>query len=624
MLVTRIWRDQPGEYFFISHKSRKGTWHDEPFKRSQFKKVKAYIEKNLDKDLYFCPHGFIKPRRLKDYAELPNLLWADLDEVNPSKIKPMPTIAWQSSPGRWQALWIVDKTISESINRRLTYMLGADLGGWDLTQVLRIPGTSNYKYASTPPVKVEWSDGHAYALEEIEKILPAEKDDTPNLGEALKIYKRYEKALPAFVRRELLNGKPKRGKRSEVLWRLNKEMLESGMTSEEVFSLLVVSPWNKFAGRRNGAKQLRRELDKAVQQKLESKPVEDPEDYKDLKFFSIGMDQVEEKKIDWVWYPYLARGEITILEGDPGLGKSYLAQVLGIAIADGKKLPSVKALKAVKGKVCYFDLENDAGSVTKRRLIDNGCEHLEHYYQEETFFRIDDEDSLDAVYEAIERIRPDMVVFDTLNTYIGKVDTHKASETQQALATFKDLARRFRCSVVVVRHLTKSTKERALYRGQGSIGFTGMARVVMTVGQHPEEADERVLAVTKVNVTKRPPALTYRIIELSDTLRYQDRSALEWGEFVELTSDEIVSVGPVKKPTKTDEVVEFLNEFLNDGPQELSAVKRAAEARSISNTTLMRTAKTMGIIKEKTGFGKKKKSTWALPGHTDETHSEHT
>jgi hypothetical protein len=150
-----------------------------------------------------------------------------------------------------------------------------------------------------------------------------------------------------------------------------------------------------------------------------------------------------------------------------------------------------------------------------------------------------------------------------------------------------------------------------------------MARVVVTIGQHPEEPDQRVIAVTKLNVTKRPLALTYSILSLPDTLKYQDRSVIEWGEFVDLTSDEIVSVAPAKKTGgKSDEAEAFLTEILDDGPMELSAIKRAAEARGVSVTTLMRAHKTMGIVKTKTGFGKDKRSIWSLPGTNHQTKTD--
>lgn len=612
MLVTRVWKGQPGKYFCISSKSRRGTWKDKFFVRSQFRTVQQYVKDNLDKDLYWCPHGFSEAQRLKDYAVLPNLLWADLDEVDPSKVKPMPTIAWESSPGRFVGLWVTDNAVTEEINRRLTYALGADHGGWDITQVLRIPGTTNYKYKNIPRVKTLWSDGPTYTLKEINKFLPRKKDPEPNFGDAIKVFKKYQKKLTPYARREILNGKPVLGKRSEVLWRLNNDCIEAGMTVDEAFSLLRVSPWNKFAGRRNGDKQLKRELNKVIGQKLATAPIQAKEEADSGRFLFTPMEDIEEGAVTWVWYPYLARGELTILEGDPGLGKSYLAQMIGLHIVDGKRLPTVKAHKSIKGKVAYFDTENSPGTVTKRRLVDNGCENMKDYFQEDKFFMIDEEDSLDSVYEGLEQMKPDLVVFDTINTYIGRADTHKASETQQALSYFTEIAKRFDCAVLVLRHLTKSTKERALYRGQGSIAFAGLARIVITLGQHPDDSGTLVMAVTKLNITKKPLALTFSIESLPDTLKYQDRSEFKWGDFVDLASDDIIAAAPSKKERKA-EVEEFLMDMLTDGPMQLKDMERAAAARGINMRIIRSVAKDIGIVRETTGFGKKRVATWAIP-----------
>ncbi len=615
MLVERVWKDQPGKYFCISSKSHTGKWDDKFFTRSELSKVHQYVKDNLDKDLYWCPHGFSRRRRLKEYAVLPKLLWADLDEADPAQMTPMPTLAWESSPGRYVGLWLLDEEIeSDSINRRLTYAVEADLGGWDLTQVLRVPGTVNYKYTSNPRVKILWTDGPSFTIKEIETLLPQETESEPSFPEAIKVFKRYEKKLTPFARRELLNGKPKVGKRSEVLWRLNNDCIEAGMDTEEAFTLLRVSPWNKFSGRNNGDKQLRRELDKVIEQKLESAPITAREDAESERFLSIAIKDVEEEAVDWIWYPYLARGEVTILEGDPGLGKSYMAQMIGMHIVDGKKLPTVKAHAVVKGKVAYFDTENSVATVTKRRLSDNGCKNMAHYYQEEQFFMIDEEEVLEEVYEGIQGLKPDLIVFDTINTYIGKADTHKASETQQALSYFVEIAKRFNCSVVLVRHLTKSTKDRALYRGQGSIAYAGIARVVITVGQHPDEPDTRVMAVTKLNITKKPMALTFTIESLKDTIKYQDRSKFVWGEFVDLEADEILQSASsnAKKDRKT-EVEDALRDILTDGPMLLSEVKRAMEARGMNMKIVRTVSKEIGIVRETTGFGEKRVATWSLP-----------
>ena len=209
MIVTEVWESQPGAFFCISTKSRNGQWQDKFFRRKDLNRVEAYIKANLDKDVYWCPHGFAKPRRLKDYAQMPSLLWADLDEANPVGMTPQPTIAWESSPGRYVALWETETKVNESLNRRLTYHVGADPGGWDVTQVLRVPGTNNYKYPHAPSVKLLWKDGPVYSVDEIEAALPKDATDETTFGEAMKIYRRYERHLTHFCRREILKGKPK-------------------------------------------------------------------------------------------------------------------------------------------------------------------------------------------------------------------------------------------------------------------------------------------------------------------------------------------------------------------------------------------------------------------------------
>ena len=379
-----------------------------------------------------------------------------------------------------------------------------------------------------------------------------------------------------------------------------------------------------FSGRRNEDEQLHKEINRAIEKHItviedekdipftESDIEDEPEE--EQRFFARAMSDIEEENVDWLWYPYLALGEVTILEGDPGLGKSYLAQMIGKAVCDGERLPSPKRRRLYQGNVAYFDMENASGSVTKKRLMSNGIKNPQRFFQEEDPFNIEDDDAMELVYEAVDRLHPKLVVFDTLNTYIGRVDTHKASEVQQAFKEFIQLARRFRCSVLVLRHLTKSTKERALDRGQGSISFTGLARVVITVGISPDDPDVRVMAVTKLNITRLPKALTFTIEALPDTIKEEDRSRFVWGDYVDLTSDDIVIVMPKsQRSSKTsDGAIEFLEQILTENPMDKERVLRAAEARSIGKSTIYRVAEEIGVKREVKGYGRNKKSMWSL------------
>lgn len=609
-LITRIWQDQPGKYFCVSTKSASKRWRDTFFRRAQFREVESFIRENNDKDIYFCPHGFSEKQRKEQYAVMPNLLWADLDEADPREVKFKPTIAIESSPGRYVGLWMIDKALdTKSTNRRLTYAIGADKGGWDLTQVLRVPGTTNYKYQSTPRVRILWTDGPNYTLKDIKRKLPAEEEVDETDGDALEVYNKYEKEFPAWMRRELLNGRPSQGKRSEMIWKLVNTLAEVGVSKDDMFILLKASPWNKFEGRDH---QLRKEIERSTGKKL--RKGEEPKQQSNYKYLSHPLEDVEEEEIDWIWYPYIAKGELSILEGDPGVGKSYLAQMVCAGIADGRRLPSAKRLPVVQGKIAYFDMENSAGSVTKKRLKTNGFKNFQNFFQEEEPFSIDDEDATDKVEEAIEALKPLVVVFDTLNTYIGKANTHNSAESQQAFAWFRGISKRYNCSVIVLRHLTKGTRDgKALYRGQGSIAFAGLARVVMSVGTMPDDPETRVMAVTKINVTKPPKALTYTITELPDTLKERDRSKFEWGEFVDISADDLIAgPPPVKGPSEREDAEKFLRDLLADGAVELKKIEQACETRSINMRTVYRAADAIGVKRQAKGFGKDRTSLWSL------------
>lgn len=637
MLVDRIWSQQPGKYFCLTTKSGSGKWEEHFFTKTGsdstygFDEVPKFLKDNQDKSIYFCPHGFSKPKRKKEYAVLPHLLWSDLDEANPSEIEIKPTIAIESSPDRYVGLWFTDGPVTEELNRRLSYHVGADKSGWDLTQVLRVPGTINYKYHSLPKARILWTDGPQYEVKRLEKRLPQDRASlgkSAEASDASDIYKEWERKFPAWVRRELLSGKPIPGKQSDMIWKLGNTLIEVGLSSEEVFVLLKASPWNKFSGRRNEDEQLEREIDKALNRHMQaSRDKREREGRErerrgkdgDRLLIFRSMDEVEEEDIDWIWPSRIARGEVTILEGDPGISKSYLMQMVSKSICDGEKLPSdIKGFggHVVRGKVLYFDLENSAATVTKKRLVWNHVQNPENYVQIEEPFSISNPDALDEIYEYAEKVRPVLMVFDTINSYLGGADAFKGHEIATSLGEFKELAKRFNCAVVIVRHLTKSGKERAMYRGQGSIQFTGTARVVLTVGAHPEDPDQRVLAVTKINIGPFPKALSF-MVEGKPTPKDPYRSEFQWGEFVDFTSDDIISAPPKTGTSDKDDAKAFLKDQLEGGPVESRKLEKMAESRAISSRTLLRAADEMGVLRKSRGFGHDKRSFWSLPDDED-------
>lgn len=237
-----IWRHQPGDYFCVSTKS---PWKDHFFARDELRDVEEFVSKQRDKDLYFCPHGFNRKRRVKECAVTPTLLWADLDEVDPRRLELKPTIAICSSIGRYVGIWECDGPISEGLNRALTYHVGADRGGWDLTQVLRMPGTMNFKYSPAVRVKLLWDDGPDYRVRDVERAVQFDRRPQArvrrNAGpvasfDLRRVLAKYRKA---GVRKYM--GSCTEGKRSDVIYRIGRSLRELGASRDEISCVIGAS-----------------------------------------------------------------------------------------------------------------------------------------------------------------------------------------------------------------------------------------------------------------------------------------------------------------------------------------------------------------------------------------------
>lgn len=197
-----------------------------------------------DADVYFTPNLFGQPQRRKEYMLDSCWLYADLDKVDPYELPRdvRPTVAWESSPGRYQGLWELPKELTceshSRINKQLTYHLGADHSGWDATQVLRIPGTRNHKYPDKPRVRLLWERDRVVRQMKL-RPLPSESDRLPQLV----VVDRDN--LPLWLKAKL-RAKVATGDRSKVLWRIECGLIEAGLTVDEVFSLVHGTVWNKF------------------------------------------------------------------------------------------------------------------------------------------------------------------------------------------------------------------------------------------------------------------------------------------------------------------------------------------------------------------------------------------
>jgi hypothetical protein len=314
------------------------------------------------------------------------------------------------------------------------------------------------------------------------------------------------------------------------------------------------------------------------------------------------LSETKEKDPEWIWYPYLSRGEMTLVEGDPEAKKSFLIQAAARSLMDGRPLPSKwPDLQPPPGNVVLFDCENDGETVLKKRFRYLGLKNEGRlFYKEDPFQMV--EDDIEMIIDGLRVLKPLMVVFDTMNDYLdAKANSNNGKEVAQALQPFKRMAKELNCAVVLIRHLNKGGGK-AMYRGQASITFAGKARIAITVAADPENPETSLFVPVKCSNAPKPLAREYHVFDRSEP---DARSAFRfsWGDEVEKTADELLEVprDEGRPPKEREEAKNWLLGQLESGPVAVRMLKQEASRRALAWKTVERAASDLGVIKPKGG-----------------------
>ena len=513
-LCTLAWGDTEG-YVVLSerdpHKQQgdQGYWKDHAFKwpddRDRVERALTAAQK-MKKDVYWAPAVYDVPKRDRKHVVALDTLWADLDEADPDNIPEeyTPAAVWQTSPGRWQALWKlhdpVAPKVQSTLNKNMTYKVGADKGGWGLTKVLRIPDTKNHKYNGDVKVELQHLNGSVITSPTMFKLMgDVEVDETVDkVPDARRILKKYK--LPAKAK-QLLKARPSnatKGQRSERLWELECLLAEAGMTRAEIVSVVRQSVWNKFKGRHDELDTLFREADKAVQRAATttaetSRDVtaseDDEEDAEEssrpLSWSEFDRDH---RPIRWLVADVWGESEVGFISGMPKTYKSWLALDLAISVATGTRF--LGAFQSKKHNVLLIQ-EEDPKTVMQDRLVRIAAAkgHIWAKAKQNTLtmrydlpdslhiisnqgFTITDEDRIDELSMWIDELQIGLLILDPLMMMAEGVDEFKAFEfMSQVLKPLKRLRARTQASIAVVHHHTKASEKSGGAAMYGSVAL---------------------------------------------------------------------------------------------------------------------------------------------------------
>ena len=310
----------------------------------------------------------------------------------------------------------------------------------------------------------------------------------------------------------------------------------------------------------------------------------------------IRMSDVELTPVEWLWKPYLPFGKLSVLQGNPGEGKTYFAMHLAAACTNGKLLPNMERMEPFN--VIYQTAEDGLGDTVKPRLIEAGADL-------DRVLVIDDSDvqltlSDERIEKAIVENNARLVIIDPIQAYLGAdVDMNRANEVRPIFMRLGQVAQRTGCAILLLGHLNKAAGMQSLQRGLGSIDIAAAVRSVMFIGKLKHDPTMRILTHEKSSLA--PPG-----VSLAFSLG--DEGGFRWVGEYDITADEMLSGIEPQRETKTQQAKDLICTLLAGGKQVLSEdIDKAALERGIPGRTVRDAKRELGdALKSKIVEGRKK------------------
>ena len=297
----------------------------------------------------------------------------------------------------------------------------------------------------------------------------------------------------------------------------------------------------------------------------------------------IKMSDVEPTKVEWLWYPYIPYGKITIIQGDPGEGKTTLILNLAALLSKGEKLPESEE-KSDPINIIYQTAEDGLSDTVKPRLIAAKADDERITVIDESKLELSLTD--ERLEQAIIETKAKLVILDPLQAYIGaNVDMHRANEIRPVMKHLAEVAQRQQCAVVLIGHLNKAMGMKSSYRGLGSIDIPASARSVLLVGRIKDNPTVRVMAQIKSSLAPEGEPIAFEL---------NKETGFRFIGKYDISIDDLLN--GVATTSKLEQAEKLLRDMLSDG----SAIKQKqlhqqAKIRNISERTLNEAKKNVGV-----------------------------
>lgn len=303
----------------------------------------------------------------------------------------------------------------------------------------------------------------------------------------------------------------------------------------------------------------------------------------------IKMSDVQSQTVDWLWYPFIPYGKLTIIQGDPGDGKTTLILNIAARLSKGEGLDNdMKVTEPVK--IIYQTAEDGLADTVKPRLelAEAVCERIMVIDETEKSLSMIDE----RLETAIKRTGARVLILDPIQAYLGgTMDMNRANEARDMTKRLSLLAEKYKCAILLIGHMNKAGGNKAAYRGMGSIDFFAVARSVLLVGRIEGQENTRAVVQIKNNLAAFGHSKAFELTE----------EGFHWLGDYEITADELLG-GITPKANKKERAKQLIYELAETNNVVKSEdIVNLAEEKGISKRTLENAKKELGIKGKRIG-----------------------
>lgn len=297
----------------------------------------------------------------------------------------------------------------------------------------------------------------------------------------------------------------------------------------------------------------------------------------------IKMSEVQSQEIAWLWYPFIPYGKLTIVQGDPGDGKTTLILNIAAKLSKGEGLDNDMKLTEPMN-IIYQTAEDGLADTVKPRLEKAGADCERIVVIDESYKSLSMAD--ERLKEAIIQTGARMLILDPIQAYLGGgMDMNRANEARDMTKRLGALAEKYKCAIILIGHMNKASGNKAAYRGMGSIDFFAVARSVLLVGRVEGEPNIRAVVQIKNNLAQFGHPKAFELME----------SGFKWMGDYEITADEVLG-GIAPKANKLEQAKQILRELAETSNAiQSNEIFDMSEEQGISKRTLENAKKELGI-----------------------------